>query len=105
MPIVVTRSKVRPERVEAVENAGRQLFVALARQQPRGIRCFSAKLADGVSFVTVLESAPGADNPLPGMAEFRELQEILGRAVVEPPVGGAATIIGDFRMLTAPPTG
>jgi len=99
MPTLMTRTKVRPEAVEAVEAAGRRLFAALARSRPAGVRCASARLADNSTFVTVLRLDDGVENPLPGMPEYRELQRVLGEAVVEPPVAGPATVIGDYGLL------
>ena len=101
MPILITHTKVKAEAVPAVEAAGKKLFEAIARARPGNVRCVSSRLADGLTFVTVLDIDDGTENPLPRLPAFRELQEVLGSAVTEPPVAGPASVIGDYRMLAS----
>jgi hypothetical protein len=97
--LLMTRTKVKPEAAAAVEAAGRRLFAALEQVGPGNVRCVSSKLSDGVTFVTLLHVDDGTENPLPALPAFRELQELLRDSMVEPPVAGPATVVGDYRLL------
>lgn len=99
MPILMTRTKVNVENAPAVEAAGRKLFAALEESRPANLRCISAKLSDGVTFVTLVTIDEGTENPLPTLPAFQELQAVLRGSVTEPPVGGPATVIGDYGVL------
>lgn len=66
-----------------VETAIGQVFSAIDRAEPENVRYASCKLADGVTFVAVLEVDEGTENPLPALPEFREPQE-LGRRAAQP---------------------
>jgi hypothetical protein len=99
MPVLITRTRVKPEAVAAVEAAGRRLFASIAEARPAHVRCATARMADGVTFVTLLELDDGVENPLPSMTAFRDLQALLQASVAEPPVAGPATVIGDYGVL------
>lgn len=92
------RSKVKEEHVADVETAIGQVFSAIDRAEPENVRYASCKLADGVTFVAVLEVDEGTENPLPALPEFREFQESLKSWVAGPPSPEQLTIIGSYRL-------
>jgi hypothetical protein len=75
----MVRSKVKEDCVAQVETAASKVFSALQQEQPNGIRYASCKLADGVTFVVLLEVEDGADNPLPAMWSDRSPSTRMGR--------------------------
>ncbi|WP_432190152.1 hypothetical protein [Streptomyces sp. Tue6028] len=86
MTVVMVRSMVKPEFVDALEEARRKMFTAIERERPEGVRYTSFRLPDGVTYVAQLELADGVDNPLPAIAEFREFQAGLNDWLAGPPV-------------------
>lgn len=98
MSVLVVTSKVGVEHAGELEAAAERMFAALRREQPQGIRYASCRLADGVSYVAVLEVEDGVENPLPAIPEFQEFQQGLKSWVAEPPSAGPATVIGSYRF-------
>lgn len=97
MTAVMIRSKVNADNVTDVEAAVGHVFTALEREQPAGIRYTSSRLADGLTYVAILEIDDGIENPLPGYPEFRAFQESLPGWLSEPPAPEPLTIIGAYR--------
>jgi len=98
MSVLMVRSKVRAENVGDVDAAAKRLFAAIEREQPDGIRYASCRLADGTTYVALLELDDGIENPLPALPEFREFQEGLKGWVAEPPSPDQATVVGSYRL-------
>jgi hypothetical protein len=98
MNILMVRSKVKTTHVTEVEAGIKRLFAALHQAQPEGIRYASCRLADGVTYVALLEIDEGVDNPLPTLPEFREFQENLKTWMAEPPTGEQLTVSGSYRL-------
>ncbi len=98
MTVLMVRSKVRQDAVEEVDAAVKDMFAAIERAELEGIRYASYRLSDGVTYVALLEIEEGVDNPLPGLAEFREFQENLKGWVAEPPTPDQATVVGSYRF-------
>lgn len=96
MSVLIVTAKVAPEHAGDLEAAAGKMFAALDREAPQGIKYASTRLADGVTYVAVLEVADGVDNPLPGIPEFVEFQQGLRGWVAEPPAAGPATIVGNY---------
>lgn len=96
MNILMVRSKVKAAHVTEVEAAVKRVFAALQQAQPQGIRYTSCRLADGVTYVAVLELDEGVDNPLPALPEFRAFQENLKQWMAEPPTAEQLTLIGSY---------
>jgi len=61
-------------------------------------RYASSRLADGVTYVALLEIDDGVENPLPALSEFQELQENLKGWVAEPPTLEQLTVVGSYRF-------
>ena len=101
MSVMMIRTQVRPDRVGDVEAAVQKTFAAIEAAQPAGVRYASTKLADGVTFVVLLELAgdvaPG-DNPLNAIPEFAELQANLKEWLAGPPTGEPLQIVGSYRL-------
>ena len=98
MSILMVRSKVKAEKVTEVEGGIKRLFAALQQAHPEGIRYSSCRLADGVTYIALLEIDEGVDNPLPTLPEFREFQENLKTWMTEPPTAEQLTVSGSYRL-------
>lgn len=98
MSVLIVTARIAAEHSEAVEESARTMFAAIGRAAPEGIRYASTRLADGVTYVAVLEVEDGVDNPLPSIPEFLVFQRGLRGWVAEPPQAGPATVIGNYRL-------
>lgn len=98
MSALMARSKVRSESVDDVEAAIEKVFAAIEREQPEGVRYTACKLADGVTFVALLELADPSENPLLALPEFREFQENLKGWIDGPPDAGPLTPVASYRF-------
>jgi hypothetical protein len=98
MSVLLIRAKVHEDKVAEAEAATRKMFAAVEQAQPEGIRYASTKLADGVTFVAIVEVADGVENPLPGLPEYREFQEKLDDWRVGPPVPEPAEVVASYRL-------
>ncbi|GAA1620479.1 hypothetical protein GCM10009789_87590 [Kribbella sancticallisti] len=78
-----------------------QVFAELHSQQPAGFAYASLRLADGVSFVHLVQ-ADGDRTPLDGLGAFQRFQEGIGERITGPPVRSDATIVGSYRLLPEP---
>lgn len=94
----MVRSKVKATQVADVEAGIKRLFAALAEAQPEGIRYASCRLADGVTYVVLLEIEEGVENPLPALPAFQAFQETLKTSMVEPPIAEQLTVSGSYRL-------
>jgi hypothetical protein len=98
MPVLMVRSKVKEDNVADVEAAIEKAFSAIKQAGPAGVRYASGKLADGVTFVALLEVDDGVENPLPAMPAFIEFQEDLKKWTAEPPTLDQITVVGTYRL-------
>jgi hypothetical protein len=99
MTVLIVNAKVKPESVAELDAAAGRMFAAIHQAQPEGIRYGSFRLADGVTYLAVLQVDEGVENPLPGLPEFQEFQESLKGWLAEPPAAGPATVVGAYRLL------
>ena len=99
MNVVMVRSKVKAECVAELEAAARTMFSEIEAAGPQGVRYAACRLADGMTFVAVLELEDGVDNPLANLATFRHFQENLKNWLAEPPSLEQLTVIGSYRLL------
>jgi hypothetical protein len=100
MSVLFVQGRVKEENVADVDAAAGRMFAAIEQAGLEGIRYASLKLADGVTYVAVLEVEDGVENPLPNLPEFQEFQENLKGWVDEPAVAGPATVVGSYRVLS-----
>jgi hypothetical protein len=98
MTVMMVRATVKPESVADVEAAARTMFDAIEKAQPDGVRYASCRLADGVTFVALLELENGNDNPLATLAEFQAFQRGLANWLAQPPTPEQATVVGSYRL-------
>src|SRR5262249_5923557 len=69
MSVMLLHQKVKDGSVDQAEKAARDLFAALDRVRPEGIRYASTRVADSSTFVAVLELTDGGDDPRLGIPE------------------------------------
>jgi hypothetical protein len=100
MKRVVVRYKVRADRVEENEALIRRVFDQLAETAPPGVRYCSLKLADGASFMHILETGAG-DNLLTSTSAFKAFVEGIRDRCVDPPVSTEFTAIGAYRLFSS----
>lgn len=98
--MVVVRYQTRAETAAENEQLVRQVFAALDRERPDGLRYATFRLADGLSFVHVAV-IEGETNPLPALAAFAQFQGGIGERLVAPPAVSEATLVGSYRLFTA----
>jgi hypothetical protein len=98
MKVLMVRSTIKAESVAEVETAIEKVFSAIKQAQPAGVRYASSRLADGVTFVVLLELEDGGENPLAALPAFVEFQEDLKRWIAEPPTVEQLTVIGSYRL-------
>ncbi|WP_406286679.1 hypothetical protein [Embleya sp. NBC_00896] len=84
--------------VADIEKAIEAMHAAIRRARPTGARYASCKLADGVTFVNMLELAEGVENPLRGIPECLEFQRRLPNWLAEPPAPETVTVLGSYRL-------
>jgi hypothetical protein len=97
MSVLMVRSKIKPEHAADAEAAINRVFSAIEQAQPAGVRYASSRLADGVSFVVLLELEDGVDNPLAALPAVVEFQENLKQWMAEPPTVEQMTVVGSYR--------
>ena len=90
------RYTTKPERAE--ENAGliRDVFAELALTKPEGIRFDAYQLADGVTFVHVVD-LEGDVNPLLEMGSFAAFQSGIAERCSDWPTPSEAGVVGSYR--------
>ena len=99
MKRVMVRYKVKADRAGENQQLIENVFDALQKLSPSGIRYASFKLEDGVSFVHVasIETEDGS-NPLAELEAFDTFVEAIEDRCEEPPVVTPLTEIGSYRF-------
>jgi len=97
MSVFMVTAKIKPENAAECDEAAKTMFAEIEKANPQGVRYTSCKSPDGVTYVAILELADGTDNPLPGIAAFREFQENLKKWLSGPPAAENMTVVGSFR--------
>lgn len=98
MSVHMAQAKVRAENVTDVQTAANKMFAALDAAQPEGVRYAWSVLPDGETFVALVQLDDGVENPIPGLPEFRELQESLEGSLAEAPSSQPLTVVGSYRL-------
>jgi len=98
MSVLLAQAKIKSESVTDVQAATKKMFAAIDAAQPEGIRYASLLLADGETFAALVQVDDGVENPIPGLPEFRELQELVEASRVEPPNVQPLTVMGSYRL-------
>jgi len=97
---VIVRYTVKPDRAEENELLVRAVYDELHRTEPAGLSYATLKLDDGISFVHIAATEDG-QNPLSGVAAFKEFQQGIVERCDEPPVVSELAPIGSYRMFGA----
>jgi NAD(P)-dependent dehydrogenase (short-subunit alcohol dehydrogenase family) len=95
MSVQIAQVKIVAESVTDVQAATRKMFAAIDAAEPEGIRYASLLLADGETFVAVVQVDDGVENPIPAFPEFRELQELVAASRAEP----RRSVADDHRLV------
>jgi hypothetical protein len=98
MTVHMAQARIKPEGVTDVHGATERMYAALNASQPEGIRYASMLLDDGETLVAVVQLEDGVENPVPGLPEFQELQEVVDRWRAEPNRLQSLTVIGSYRL-------
>ena len=98
MSVHMAEAKIRAESVTDVQAAAKKMFAAINAAQPEGIRYAWCVLPDGETFVALVQVDDGVENPIPGLPEFREIQEGVEDWLAEPPNTQPLTVIGSYRL-------
>ncbi len=69
MSVQMAQVKISAESVTDVQEATTKMFAAINAAEPEGIRYASLLLADGETFVAVVQVDDGVENPIPGFPE------------------------------------
>ena len=95
----VVSYRVHPGRGDENEALVRAVFEELHRTRPAGIDYTSVRLEDGVSFLHV--AAEGSGAVLRDLDAFQAFQAGVAERAEAPPEFASATLIGDYRALSA----
>jgi hypothetical protein len=98
MSVQMAQAKIKAEGVADVQAATEKMFAAINAAQPEGIRYASLLLADGETFLAVVQLDEGVENPILGFPEFRELQELVEASRATPNSVQASTVVGSYRL-------
>jgi len=96
---VVVRYRTKPEHADENQRLVEDVFAALARTEPQGLRYATFRLDDGVSFVHIasVETDDGS-NPLDSLAEFAAFGKGVADRCDEPPRVEVAALVGSYRL-------
>ena len=97
--IITIQAPMKEEHADESEAAVRRMVAALEREQPEGVRYASLKLADGVTFLALVELEDAEHNPLFALPEYQELLAKLEEWRAGPPEVSPATVVGSYRLL------
>ena len=98
MSVRMIRAKIKADKTAELEKAVKEMFTAIEAAQPQGVRYASCKLADGVTYVILLELDDDENNPLVAVPAFRDFQENLKTWMAGPPALEQLTPVGSYRL-------
>ena len=98
MTVTMLHQKVKDGLVEQAEAAVRDLFAALHRDRPQGLRYASTRVVDSSMFVVLFELADGVEDPRPSTPEFVRFVERLKDFVDGPPLIEQLDIVGSYNL-------
>jgi hypothetical protein len=102
MSVMMVRARVRDESIPEVEAAVRELFSAIDRARPDGVRYAATRVADAPTFVILVEFALGNENenPLQAVPEFGRFQEQLKGWMAEAPTVDRLDVVGSYNLFS-----
>lgn len=91
---------VDPQDVTEVQAALETMCAAIDAQRPTGARFAACNLADGVTFLNILQLDEGVPNPLPGIEACRAFQQRMARWALgdHPPAAESVTVVGSHQL-------
>jgi hypothetical protein len=96
---VIVRYRVKSDRAAENETYVGEVFAALQRERPEGIRYATFKLDDGVSFLHLASiETPDGTNPLLALEAFKRFSSTIRERCDEPPVVTELRRIGSYRL-------
>jgi hypothetical protein len=101
MSVMLLHQKVKDGSVEQAEAAVRDLFAALDRVHPEGIRYASTRVAGSSTFVILVELADGSEDPRSAIPEYARFLEQLKGWVDGPPVIEQLEVVGSYNLFGA----
>ena len=100
MSTSVIRYRTKPEAADENQRLIEKVFSELAAAAPPGLRYSSFRLADGVTFVHVVDGEGLSELPA-----FQEFQRTFGDRVAVSPVREDATLVGSYAAEVVPAAG
>lgn len=100
MSLLTIRATIRPESVTAVEGLGRRPVRRLDRLRPENLRYRSCRLADGVTYLILLQVDEETENPLPTLPEFQRFQAGLREWTDRPPEAAPAHVVSSYKLVS-----
>lgn len=100
MTLQIVRFTTTPGHVDDLRAGLDAMLDALDAAGPAGVRYGALQLADGVSFLLMLELADGVENPLPAIPEARAFQQQMAAAAGAQPSPEPVTVVGSYRMFS-----
>lgn len=97
MKRVLVRYRVKADRAAENEAFVKGVFEELERAAPSGLRYISLKLADGVTFVHIMDADAGAT--LTDFPAFKAFSERIRDRCDELPIAAEFAPVGNYRML------
>lgn len=97
MKVAISHTKIKPDKRAEINAAGKRVYEALQREQPKGFLYAVCPLPDGETFVTLSITDDGVDNPLLAFPEFREFAANFKSWVAEPPTAEQLTATTAYR--------
>ncbi len=99
MTLQIVRFTTSPEQVDEVDSAAAELFSAVEKAQPEGMRYLATRHPDRPQFELLLHLADGVDNPLPSIPRAARFRQQMADWAVTAPTPETATVLGQYRML------
>ncbi|HEX7938726.1 MAG TPA: hypothetical protein VF483_07010, partial [Gemmatimonadaceae bacterium] len=93
---VMVRYTTKPEHAEENARLAREVYAALHRTKPAGLKYTTYRLDDGVSFVHISEVEDGENNPLQQVPEFKAFTAGVKERCSVPPVTTHIEEVGSF---------
>ncbi len=94
----VIQYTTKPNAADDNQRAVEKVFAELAEKTPEGLRYATFRLADGVTFVHIVEIEEGSD-ALSSLAAFKEFSDGVQARVESGPERQGATVVGSYNFL------
>ena len=100
MQRAMIRYRIKPDHVARNEELVRAVYAELHAAKPGGLRYATFRLADGVSFVHIVEKdTPDGSNPLDAVAAFATFRQNIADRCDQTPVETELSEIGSYRFI------